>query len=75
MHPDHRGRGYATEAARALVDFAFGPMRLARIVATTEYDNGASQAVMRHLGMRMHENALDQPAWFQVVGILDNPAR
>jgi [ribosomal protein S5]-alanine N-acetyltransferase len=70
-----RGRGYATEAARALVDFAFTELRLARIVATTERDNAASQAVMRHLGMRMHENALDEPAWFQVVGILDHPDR
>lgn len=70
-----RGRGYATEAARALVDFAFTELRLARIVATTERDNAASQAVMRHLGMRMHENALDEPAWFQLVGILDHPDR
>lgn len=73
VHPDHRGRGYATEAARALVEFAFGPMGLARIVATTERDNLASQAVMRHLGMRLHENALDEPEWFQLVGILENP--
>jgi RimJ/RimL family protein N-acetyltransferase len=53
-----RGRGYATEAAQALVAFAFERIRLARIVATTERENLASQAVMRHLGMRSHENAL-----------------
>jgi len=75
LHPDHRGHGYATEAARALVEFAFGPMALERIVATTDRDNLASQAVMRHLGMRLHENALDEPAWFQLVGILENPAK
>ena len=75
LHLDHRGHGYATEAARALVDFAFGPMDLERIVATTERDNLASQAVMRHLGMRLHENALDEPDWFQLVGILENPAQ
>jgi RimJ/RimL family protein N-acetyltransferase len=73
VRSDLRGRGYATEAARALVDFAFGPMRLLRIVATTERDNLASQAVMRHLGMGMHENSRAEPDWFQVVGILDNP--
>lgn len=73
LRADQRGRGYATEAARALVGHAFGPMNLARIVATTDHDNLASQAVMRHLGMRMHENALDEPAWFQAVGILDHP--
>jgi len=75
LHPDHRGHGYATEAARALVEFAFGPMNVARIVATTERDNVASQAVMRHLGMRLHENALDEPEWFQLVGILENPGK
>lgn len=75
LHPNHRGHGYATEAARALVEFAFGPMGLERIVATTERDNLASQAVMRHLGMRLHENALDEPDWFQLVGILENPGK
>lgn len=74
VHPDHRSHGYATEAARALVEFAFGPMQLGHIVATTERDNLASQAVMRHLGMRMHENALDEPEWFQLVGILEAEA-
>jgi [ribosomal protein S5]-alanine N-acetyltransferase len=72
VRPDHRGHGYATEAARALVDFAFERMQIACIVATTERDNLASQAVMRHLGMRMHENALPEPAWFQIVGILED---
>jgi ribosomal-protein-alanine N-acetyltransferase len=72
VRADHRGRGYATEAARALVDFAFERMHLGRMVATTERDNLASQAVMRHLGMRLHENALPEPAWFQVVGVLES---
>jgi [ribosomal protein S5]-alanine N-acetyltransferase len=67
-----RGRGYATEAARALMDFAFERMHLAQIVATTERENLASQAVMRHLGMRSHENALTHPDWFQIVGIREN---
>jgi RimJ/RimL family protein N-acetyltransferase len=72
VRADHRGHGYATEAARALVDFAFERMDLGRMVATTERDNLASQAVMRHLGMRLHENALPDPAWFQVVGVLES---
>jgi hypothetical protein len=32
----------------------------------------ASRAVMRRVGMRMHENALPDPAWFQLVGIAEN---
>lgn len=72
--PAHRCRGYATEAARALIDYAFEYLRLQRIVATTEHENLASQAVMRRLGMRLETNPLPDPPWFQVVGILENPA-
>ena len=71
----YRKQGIGTEAAGALVEFAFAQLHLGRIIATTERDNLASQAVMRHLGMRMHENALPDPAWFQIVGILENPGR
>jgi RimJ/RimL family protein N-acetyltransferase len=70
---EHRGRGYAAEAARALVDHAFTQMHLKRIVATTEYENAASQGVMRVLGMQIARNPLPQPEWLQVVGILWNP--
>jgi RimJ/RimL family protein N-acetyltransferase len=70
MAPDVRGRGYATEAARALVTFAFDVLNAARVVATTTYDNEASMAVMRKLGMRIERNPYPTPAWFQVVGIV-----
>ncbi len=33
FHPDVAGRGYATEAVRALLDLGFGPMGLHRITA------------------------------------------
>jgi RimJ/RimL family protein N-acetyltransferase len=72
--PEHRGNGYATEAARAVIDHGFAELGLARIVATTERDNLASIAVMRRLGMRVERNPLPEPHWFQVVGWLDAPA-
>ena len=75
VHSGARRRGYATEAATALVHFAFERLNVARIVATTEYDNAASQAVMRHLGMQLHRNALSEPGWLQVVGLLENGDR
>jgi RimJ/RimL family protein N-acetyltransferase len=68
----HRGQGYATEAARAVLRFAFAELKIKRIIATTEYDNLASQAVMRRLGMKIERNSLPEPEWFQVVGILEN---
>jgi [ribosomal protein S5]-alanine N-acetyltransferase len=73
IDPAQRGHGYATEAARALVDTAFRDLHLARIVATTEFNNAASQSVMRHIGMTLLRNPLPEPAWLQIVGVLSNP--
>ncbi|MCC6895735.1 MAG: GNAT family N-acetyltransferase [Anaerolineae bacterium] len=73
--PEHQRKGYAAEAAQALVDYGFKQMNLRRIIATTEYDNVGSQAVMRKLGMTLEQNPTpDNPPWFQVVGVLYNPA-
>ena len=70
--PEHQRHGYATEAARALIDYAFGVMHLKRIVATTEYDNVASMGVMRKAGMRLERNPDVEPFFMQVVGVRDN---
>ena len=59
---------------RAAVNFGFAEMNLGRMVATTTYDNEASIAVMRRLGMTIGSNPLLEPSWFQVVGWLDAPA-
>jgi RimJ/RimL family protein N-acetyltransferase len=72
LAPEHRGRGYATEAAAALIRHAFESLRLRRVVATTSDDNRASAAVMRRLGMRVERNPLAEPHWLQVVGVLDH---
>lgn len=71
VHSEHRRAGYATEAARALATFAFDNQKADRLVATTEQDNAASIAVMKNLGMRIEKNPNPEPAWFQVVGILE----
>lgn len=74
LFPARWGRGYATEAARAMVAYSFEELELARIVATTENDNYRSIAVMRRLGMTIERNPSPEPAWFQIVGVLVNPA-
>lgn len=71
--PRQHGHGYATEAARAVIEYLFTQERLDQIIATTEYDNPASQAVMRKLGMTVQRNPFDGPPWAQVLGILENP--
>ena len=39
------------------------------------FDKAASMGVMRKLGMRIEKNPLSKPAWFQVVGILENVSK
>ena len=45
------GRGYATEAARACLQEAFGPLGLRRVVAFVRPENDASIHVLEKLGM------------------------
>ena len=71
--PELWGNGYAPELARALIDALFTQFNLKRIIATTEYDNIASQRVMEKVGMRLEKNPFPDPFWFQVVGVLENP--
>ncbi len=46
------GNGYATEACRRLVQFAFEETELDEIVAVTDPRNAASQKVLRKCGLR-----------------------
>jgi len=62
FHPDHQGRGYATEAAAAMLALAFGPYGLHRVHGRLEPRNAASAAVLARLGMR-HEAHLVENEW------------
>lgn len=46
------GRGYATEAAAAMLDYAFGALAVTRLHAMADPANAASIRVMMRLGMR-----------------------
>ncbi|NJM05536.1 GNAT family N-acetyltransferase [Candidatus Gracilibacteria bacterium] len=72
--PQHQRCGYATEAARAMIDHAFGQLRIKRLIATTEYTNLASQAVMAKVGMRVERNPLSTPPWLEIVGVIEHPS-
>jgi len=52
LGPEYRGRGYATEAARGLMEFAFRDCEYHRIFANTGLANDRSWKVMERLGMR-----------------------
>ncbi len=55
------GRGFATEAARAILDYGFGALALNRIHASHIVRNPASGRVMQKLGMQ-YEGCLRQHA-------------
>ena len=52
IHADWRGKGIATEAAKAVIDFAFGTVGLQRIEACCAVENISSGAVLKKCGMR-----------------------
>lgn len=64
---EHWNHGYATEAAAAMLDLAFGPLGLHRVSAAIGPDNAASIAVAERLGLvregRMRENVFTNGAW------------
>ena len=52
VHPDHQRAGFATEAARALINAALSGYGLHRLTAACGQRNVASWQVMERLGMR-----------------------
>ena len=51
LAPGAWGRGYATEAARAVVEYGLGPLGLPEVLAEVDEGNIASVAVVKRLGM------------------------
>jgi RimJ/RimL family protein N-acetyltransferase len=58
-HPTHHGHGYATEAARPLLAFAFETLGLHRVVGRLEPRNVASARVLEKLGMRLEAHLVE----------------
>ena len=72
----HRGQGYATEAANALVTYAFETLQVKRVFADTTRSNIGSINVMKRVGMRIahHPTRPDEewPDGPAVVGCIEN---
>lgn len=52
VHPDERGKGFATQAAAILVDHLFSALPVQRIQATVVDGNDGSCAVLEKVGMQ-----------------------
>lgn len=59
LHPDHVGRGYATEAAQAVLGLAFGELELHRVIARIDARNTPSILVAERLGMRREAHLVE----------------
>jgi RimJ/RimL family protein N-acetyltransferase len=67
IHPDHQGCGFATEAARALLELCFDDLDLHRVIGRLEARNTASAGVLERIGMRREghlvENEFVKDEW------------
>ncbi|MEO6200109.1 MAG: GNAT family protein [Cryobacterium sp.] len=77
FHPSRQGRGYATEAATAVLDFVFREVGAHRVYAEVDPLNTASVALCLRLGMRLEgtlvENEFAGGEWsdLAIYAILD----
>ena len=62
VHPDHQGKGYATEAAALLLRLGFEEAAFHRICGRLDARNSASARVLERLGMR-REAHLRENEW------------
>ena len=66
------GRRYATEAAKASLEFGFRRLRLPQIFSMTRPDNLRSRAVMERCGLTLR-GEVDFHGWNQVYYAIDEP--
>ncbi|ARZ72383.1 acetyltransferase [Streptomyces albireticuli] len=52
FHPAHQGKGFATEAASAVLRLGFEELGLHRVIGRCHADNTASAGLLERLGMR-----------------------
>lgn len=52
FHPDYYNNGFASEAAKAVLQYGFEELKLHRIIATCQPENIGSYRVMEKIGMR-----------------------
>jgi ribosomal-protein-alanine N-acetyltransferase len=55
---DHWGRGLATEAARAIRDYAFHSLEIERLISLIDPANAASERVAQKVGLNFERNTL-----------------
>jgi len=60
FHAKFWGKGYAHEAASAVLEYAYGPLALPRVIAHVQPGNARSTRLMEKLGMALRGPAVDR---------------
>ncbi len=68
---EYWGQGYATEAGKSVINYAFEDLRLRRLVNSVHSENIRSVNLMKRLGFRIEKN-LHPNFSGRLYGILDN---
>lgn len=74
LRPEHWGRGYASEAARAAIAYAFDTLRATALFAGHHPQNTASRRLLEKLGFRYTHAELYPPTGLEHPSYLLTPA-
>ena len=66
---DHRGQGLGTELSRGVVQYAFGKLKLSRVISLIEPENRVSRHVVEKAGMSFEKAGQDETGPFLVYSI------
>ena len=69
LHGDYWGKGYATEAAKAVIQHAFEDLGFSYLLAAMDGPHAASRKVCERLGMTFYKSALEngkETVWYKI---------
>ena len=73
------GKGFATEASIAWLNYGFSQMKIDKMNAYTHFDNGASNHILQKIGMKFMEDYPDKDGviwkWWQMENPLEKENR
>ncbi len=69
LHPNYWGKGYATESAKAAIEYGFNQLNLTEIIGMAHQENKASRKVLEKCGLTFIEKFMwkEQPCdWLKI---------
>lgn len=73
LHPNFWGKGYATEASMAWLEYGFNQMKIEKMNAYTHSENQASNHILKKIGMNCLETYLNKENVPWCWWLMENP--